>query len=131
MDFGRADHVESRGNEVAEVAVRCLNAAIDESGVPRKALAREAGISEAQFSKLVRSAALDLVDRLPDEIVTAWLDRMGHQRGFEVRVLAPERLDAEVLNLLEQLTTVLRLRKVRTRPAKAGLPAASERRAVS
>lgn len=104
------------------IAVQCLNAAIDQSGIPRKVLAEDfVGVGEAQFSKLAHSAAIDLIDKLPDEIVLEWLRRMGKTRAFEVRALKIHELDAQLLELLDRIQLTMRVRKRRSRPAKAGL----------
>ena len=106
----------------AKGAVRWLDEAIDASAIPRKVLAEDyVGVKEPQFSRLVHSAAIEFIDALPDGVVIDWLQRMGRQRAFEVRELSPAELDADVVALIEQLATTLRLRQVRTRPVKAGL----------
>lgn len=127
--IGRAEHVERQGN--ASSTSQCLNDAIDDSLIPRKVLAEEfVGVSEGQFSKLMHSAAIDALGKLPDEVLMLFLERMGERRAFRVQVLAPVELDQELLKLLDQLTATLKLRKVRARPAKAGLSIEARRAAV-
>ena len=85
-------------------------------------LAAALHLSEAQFSKLTRASALALLDELPDAVVVDWLTRLGHERGFLVRLLDPVDLDIAVVEKLAELERLLRLRRVRTKPAKADLP---------
>ena len=129
MGFAETDDGVTDRNDVA---VGCLDAAITASRIPRKVLAEDhVGVSEAQFSRLVHSAALELFDKLPDVVVLEWLRRMGEQRAFEVRALHPVELDAEVVALIDQLSTMLRLRKVRGRSqAKADLRVDAHRRVM-
>lgn len=115
------------------VAVRCMGEAIDGCGIPRAVLAGDhAHLSEAQFSKLTRSAAIELLDKLPNEVVVPFLQRLGRERGFEVRETTLRELDDDILALLARLVTLAKLRDVRTRPLKvqlSGTPVESRRRA--
>jgi len=106
------------------VARRCLNLAIDTSGMPRKALADAHGMGESQFSKVTGGTALydiDNLDCLPDDVLENFLNRYGAERGFEVRMKDLREIDAEVMEQVHRLVATVRLRDVRTRSAKADL----------
>lgn len=124
MSCGRSEHVESRGIDepdedrvpASSHAVALLDAAILSSGIPRKVLADECvGVGEAQFSKLTHAAALDLLDRLPTDVVVDWLDRLGRMRGFVVRIVEPAEIDQALFEKAQELATLVRLRQVRVK----------------
>ena len=109
-------------------AVRCLSDVIDGCGLTRADLAERAGIGEPQFSKLTHAAAIELLDRLPDEVLIPWLQRYGRERGFDVREVLPREIDDELLAVLERVVQLAMLRRIRTKQAKAALPAQDQRR---
>ncbi|MGE3278114.1 MAG: hypothetical protein AB7O67_23640 [Vicinamibacterales bacterium] len=119
--------MERDGNSVAR---RCLNEAID-AGPPRKVLAAEHEMSEPQFSKVTSGAAaydIAFLDRLSDPLLEDFLKRYGRERGFTVRWTSIEELEDQIVACLKPLVAALRLRDVKTRPAKADLPVEAARR---
>lgn len=95
-----------------------MNAAIDRSGIQRKVLAADLGLSESQFSRLtsgVQGFPIALLDRLPASIVLDYLDRMAHERGAHV-----EREDAAVMAATRLVEAALAFVRVKAQMAKAG-----------
>lgn len=106
------------------MARRCLNEAIDTSGMTRKALADAHGMGESQFSKVTGGIALydiDNFDHLPDDVLMNFLARYGEARGFDVRLKTLPEIDADMLESVQRLVATVRLREVRTRSVKAEL----------
>ena len=92
----------------------CLNAAIDASGVPRKALAADCGLSDAQFSRLtsgVQGFPVSLLDRLPKPITSDFLRRMDDALGCDPVAAAAEQLAMAAVRYL----SVARKRMARMR----------------
>lgn len=125
MGCQRTASEETHGNANA---IRCLSDAIDGSGITRAELASRARIGEPQLSKLTHSAAIELLDQLPDEVLIPWLQRYGRERGFEVREILPREIDDEMLAAVGRLIQLGQLRRVRTKQIKASLPLAQESR---
>lgn len=119
-------------SEGKSIVMRCLDEAIDRFGMPRKALAEELSVTEQTLSKMTAGSqafGVALFDEMPDALLTSFLARYGQHRGFRVEPLEPEELDVELLEAVDHLITVHRLRASRARPAKAALAdVAHERR---
>lgn len=100
----------SRGNYPAPALMGCLNAAIDASGQPRKALADELGVSEQTFSKMtagVQAFGLHTFEACSDEVVFDTLARWGKVRGFRIERVDTDRQIAELITMFEQGVSAL------------------------
>jgi hypothetical protein len=99
-------------------ALQLLNDAINQSGVQRKVLATDCGLSESQFSRLTSGAQgfpIPLLDKLPDAIRADWLNRMESRDQQDVLALAAEQLTIAAVRWLRLVGGM------RKRMAKAGL----------
>lgn len=94
----------SHGNSLA---VACLLAALDESGIPRKVFASDLGLTEPELSKALSSQRFDIrwLDELPPVVALDWFTRYARQKfGAHVRLPEPEDLFAHVLAQIGTLT---------------------------
>lgn len=106
-------------------ALECLNASLDASGEPAKALASEVKKSEPTFSKMrsgVQAFGVDDFERLPRPVQVAWMKRYGKEIGVAVRELDSVEMADSLLEQLNELLRVVRLYAVRTKALKATLP---------
>ena len=84
--------LESSGKSAA---VACLEAAIAARGVPRKVLADQAGMSEANFSKVANGRQGDLFDlvyALPADLRADFFCRLAESERLEPEARAAEQL---------------------------------------
>lgn len=88
------------------LVLRCLNDAIDRSGVKRGALATDCGVTEGQFSRLTGGSQgfpIALLAALPRRIRVDVLKRLGALDGLQVQDPNPLALDADVRRAIEAL----------------------------
>lgn len=109
----------------------CLQTVLEKNGqLPRKAVAQDVlgRDDEPQFSKMVggtRPFDLDALDRVPRELLVAWVKEYGRELGLVVREMDLPELTERVLLLVDELALVSRLVRVRRPgiPLRAPLPA--------
>jgi len=109
--------VDGCADLLRESLLACLVAAIDCSGLPRKAIAADAGLSEAQLSKVlagVQGLPPDFIDRLPRHVRVDFLRRLAVRDGVLVRDFEPWEAQVEVIEAADELCRrLLRLRAIR------------------
>lgn len=111
------------------VARACLQAALDETGQPRKNFAVDIAVSEPELSRALAGTTatrfdIGWLDALPPSVACVWLQKYAEQK-FGARVVLPEpsELLAHVLAQVEQLTrqvgAIQIARELRTRKGAA------------
>lgn len=113
--FRAGGPVETVGNSLS---LRCLNDAIDASGIPAKVLAARLEVSEGEFSKLRAGRfRLEQIDRLPEAIRADWETRVEAARA----AVGASRDEIIMARAAHALIDALAVVKGRARMAKARL----------
>ncbi len=132
-DCHQAPAVETGGKRLA---IRCLNDAIDASGVARKQLAEDCGWSEGHFSKVAsgqQGELLDLAYRLPAHraaIRSDFLNRLADLEMTDPLEEATEQLAIAAVRWFRAARRYRALPRRADRMAKVS-PAATDRRVVN
>lgn len=106
----------------------CLNEAITDANAKREALALQAGMSPAQFSKVTgadvdRQGLHKVLDSLPQDIFVDFMKRYGQARGLKVREEDTAELTDEFLATVDRMVALGRLLRLkRPKAAKARMP---------